>query len=116
VIHDIKSDSYIFSSEAGTFNDRFVLRYTDKTLGTNDFDLNDSSVLIAKDKNELKIKSELETIKRITVFDILGRKIFDNPAVNSTEFRTSNSALKNQIGIVKVTLTNGQVLSKKVVF
>lgn len=116
VIHDIKSDPYIFSSEAGTFNERFVLRYTDKTLGTNDFDLNGSSVLIAKDKNELKIKSELETIKRITIFDILGRKIFDNPAVNSTEFRTSNSALKNQIGIVKVTLINGQVLSKKVVF
>jgi hypothetical protein len=116
VIHDIKSDSYIFSSEAGTFNDRFELRFTDKTLASADFELNVSGVFIAIDRNELKIKSELETIKRITVFDMLGRKIFDNPAVNNTEFRTSNSALKNQIGIVKVTLTNGQVLSKKVVF
>jgi hypothetical protein len=116
VVHNLKEDPYIFKSEKGTFNERFELRFTDKTLALADFELNVSGVIIAKDKNELKIKSELETIKRITVFDMLGRKIFNNPAVNSTEFRTSNNALKNQIGIVKVTLTNGQVLSKKVVF
>ncbi|SDG99796.1 hypothetical protein SAMN04488062_103321 [Flavobacterium omnivorum] len=116
VVHNLKEDPYIFNSEKGTFNERFELRFKDKTLASADFELNVNGVLIAKDKNELKIKSELETIKRITVFDMLGRIIFDNPAVNSTEFRTSNNALKNQIGIVKVILTNGQVLSKKVVF
>ncbi|WP_073352303.1 T9SS sorting signal type C domain-containing protein [Flavobacterium xanthum] len=116
VIHNLKEDPYNFISAVGTFDDRFVLRYTDKTLSTDDFGILERQIVISKDKNELKIKSELETIKKIMVFDILGRKIIDNPAVNSNEFRTSNSALKNQIGIVKVTLTNGQVLSKKVVF
>jgi hypothetical protein len=50
------------------------LRYKDKTLGTDDFDKIENQVLISKDKNELKIKSETESIERITVFDILGRK------------------------------------------
>jgi hypothetical protein len=32
VIHDIKASPYDFSSAVGTFNDRFVMLYTDKTL------------------------------------------------------------------------------------
>lgn len=115
-IHNLKVLPYTFTTHAGTFNDRFVLRYTDKTLGTGDFDKVDSQVVISKDKNELKIKSAIETIKRITVFDLLGKKVFEKEAVNSNEFRSSSTGLSKQVGIVKVTLANGQVISKKVVF
>ncbi|MFE3871321.1 T9SS sorting signal type C domain-containing protein [Flavobacterium sp. ZS1P70] len=116
VIHDIKSSPYSFSTEAGTFNDRFVLRYTDKTLGTKDFDLNDNTVLIAKDRNELKIRSSLENIKRVTVFDLLGRKVFDKQAIDTNEFRTSNTTVNKQTVVVKVALSNGKVISKKVIY
>lgn len=116
VIHNIKDTPYAFTTEAGTFDNRFVLRYTDKTLGNTDFEGVNSSVVISKDKNELKIKSEIETIKRITVYDLLGKKVFEKEAVNSTEFRSSAIGFSQQIGIVKVTLDNGQVISKKVIF
>ncbi|MBG6110853.1 hypothetical protein IWX84_001735 [Flavobacterium sp. CG_9.10] len=115
-LFDLKSGDYTFSTVAGTFNDRFVLRYTNKTLGTNNFDKLDNQIVISKDKNELKIKSELETIKRITVFDILGRKIFEKDVINSNEFHTSSIALNNQTVVVKVTLNNGKVISKKVIY
>jgi hypothetical protein len=116
IIHNIKSSPYDFGSEAGTFNDRFVLRYTDKTLGTGAFDLDNNSIIISKDKNELKIKSVLENIKRITVFDLLGRKVFEKDSINSNEFHTSNIVLNRQTVLVKVTLTNGKVISKKVIY
>ena len=116
VIHNIKDTPYAFTTEAGTFDNRFVLRYTDKTLGNTDFEGVNSSVVISKDKNELKIKSELEIIKRIVVYDLLGKKVFEKEAVNSTEFRSSAIGFSQQIGIVKVTLDNGQVISKKVIF
>ena len=116
VVHNLKEDPYSFSSEKGTFNERFELRFTDKTLASADFELNDSSILIAKDKNELKIKSEIETINRITIFDLLGRKVFDKVAVNSNEFQTSAIKLSNQVVVVKLTLANGKVISKKVVY
>ena len=116
VVHNIKDTPYAFSTQAGTFDNRFVLRYTDKTLGNTDFEGVNSSVVISKDKNELKIKSELEIIKRIVVYDLLGKKVFEKEAVNSTEFRSSAIGLSQQIGIVKVTLDNGQVISKKVIF
>lgn len=115
-IHDLKKAAYTFDTEKGTFNERFVLRYTDRTLASADFELNDSSVLIAKDKNELKIKSQTEIISQIAVFDLLGRKVFEKTAINSNEFQTSAIRLSNQVVVVKVTLTNGEVISKKVVY
>ncbi len=116
VVHNLKEDPYIFSSEKGTFNERFELRFTDKTLASADFELNDSSVLIAKDKNELKIKSQTETISQIVVFDLLGRKVFEKTAINSNEFQTSGVKLTNQVVLVKVTLANGKLISKKVMY
>ena len=116
VVHNLKEDPYIFSSEKGTFNERFELRFTDKTLASADFELNDSSVLIAKDKNELKIKSNTEIISQIAVFDLLGRKVFEKTAINSNEFQTSGVKLTNQVVLVKVTLANGKLISKKVMY
>jgi hypothetical protein len=115
-VKNLKEGAYSFSTGAGSFNDRFVLRFTQRTLGTVDVGEFDNSVLISKDKNELKIKSELESIKRITVFDLLGRKIFDKEAVNSNEFRTSNITLNKQLVVVKVLLANGKEISKKVIY
>lgn len=116
VVHNLKEDPYIFSSEKGTFNERFELRFTDKTLASADFELNDSSVLIAKDKNELKIKSNTEIISQIAVFDLLGRKVFEKTAINSNEFQTSGIKITNQVVLVKVTLANGKLISKKVMY
>ncbi len=117
-IKNLKEGGYTFTTISGTFNDRFVLRFinANKTLGTGTFELNDNAVVIAKDKNELKIKSQQENIKRITVFDLLGRKVFDKDSINSNEFRTSNIVLTNQMVLVKVTLTDGKVISKKVIY
>jgi hypothetical protein len=116
IVHDIKSKAYNFTSAAGTFNDRFVLRFTDKTLGNETFDLNNKNVLITKDRTELKIKSAFENIKRVTVFDLLGRKVFDKVAIDTNEFQTSNIALSKQTVLVKVTLADGKIVTKKVIY
>ncbi|MBG6060776.1 hypothetical protein IWX83_000548 [Flavobacterium sp. CG_9.1] len=115
-VHDLKKSGYTFETKIGTFDDRLVLRYTDKTLGVADLDQLEDQVIISKDKNELKIKSANETIKRVTIFDLLGKKVFDKEALDETEFRSSNVSLFKQTGIVKVTLATGQVISKKVAF
>jgi hypothetical protein len=114
IIHNLKESPYNFTTEKGVFNERFVLRYNDKTLGTGDFESQEKTIVVFKEKNELKIKSEFETMKRVIVFDLLGKKVFEETLKDVNEFRTSNITLKNQIVIVKVVLTNGQVVAKKV--
>ncbi|MFE3871320.1 T9SS sorting signal type C domain-containing protein [Flavobacterium sp. ZS1P70] len=116
VIHDLKKEPYSFTTESGTFDDRFVLRYTDKILATGSFEKPGNTVSITKDRNELKIKSALENIKRVTVFDLLGRKVFDKEAIDTNEFHTSNITVNKQTVVVKVTLSNGQEISKKVIY
>ena len=115
-LFDLKRGEYTFNTEAGTFNERFVLRYTDKTLGTVAFDKDDNLITIAKDRNELKIKSSHENINRITIFDLQGRKVFEKEAVNNTVFRTSNIAVNSQVVVVKVILISGKAISKKLIF
>ncbi len=114
IVHDLKTAPYSFTTQAGTFNDRFILCFTQKTLGLDSVSPQENAILITKYKNELKIKSETETIERITVFDVLGRKIFDKQNINSTEFRVVNNNIVQQILIVKVVLEDGNIISKKI--
>ena len=39
-----------FETQKGTFNDRFVLRYTDKTLGINDFETTSGNQIVVSNK------------------------------------------------------------------
>jgi hypothetical protein len=115
-IHDLKQIPYMFTSVAGTFDDRFVLRFTDKNLGKDDFKPTENAVVITKDKKEVKIKSGDNIIQKIVVYDLLGRKIYDKEAVGKNEFLISNLALSNQVGVIKVTLDNGKIVTKKLLF
>jgi hypothetical protein len=45
---------YDFSTEVGTFNDRFILTYSNKTLATADFQTLENQVVISK-KIEIKL-------------------------------------------------------------
>jgi hypothetical protein len=115
-IHDLKQAPYVFASAVGTFDDRFVLRFADKNLGKDDFKPKENSLVITKDKKEVKIKSGDETIQKITVYDLLGRKVFDKDGVGKNEFSILNLPLSNQAGIIKVVLANGKIVTKKVLF
>jgi hypothetical protein len=50
------------------------------------------------------------------VYDLLGRKIYDKETVAKNEFLISNLALSNQVGVIKVTLDNGKIVTKKLLF
>jgi hypothetical protein len=114
--HNLKQSPYHFFTQKGTYDTRFVLRYTIGNLGAYDFERTGNGVLIFKEKKELKIKSGSENIKQVVIFDMLGKKVFEKEAINDTVFQASIAFLKDQIGIVKVSLTNGEVISKKVIF
>ena len=115
VIFDLKSGSYTFTSEAGTFDSRFVLRYTTGTLGTGTFDP-ENTVKVAVDKNILKVRSISEPIDEIAVFDISGRKVYEQKAVSSSEFQAADIVLNHQPLIIKISLANGQTINRKIVY
>lgn len=111
-IHNLSQAPYTFQSEIGIFNNRFVLRYKDTTLSNPNFDL--SSVLIYNESNEVIINSGIETIASYEIYDILGR-VIKNGSNLSTNQVISELEVVNQPLIVKVKLTNNQIISKKII-
>ena len=115
VIHDLSDSPYTFATEIGTFEDRFVLRYTNTALGNPNFESLNNSVVVATNHGELIIKSHIENIQEVTVYDILGRELFFAKAIDTTSFMTSNISLSQQALIVKIKLENGLVVSRKII-
>lgn len=116
VTQDLKLASYTFATQAGTFNDRFALRYVTSSLGLNNFDDLQNKVTVVSKNQQIKIKSQLEPIKQVAFYDILGRKVFDKNSIDSSEFSVKDLNLSQQALIVKITLTNEQVVIKKLVY
>ncbi|MES2576695.1 MAG: T9SS sorting signal type C domain-containing protein [Bacteroidota bacterium] len=116
VVHDLKASSYDFTTQAGTFNDRFVLRYIDKTLGTGDFEAADDKVVISVKNKQIKIDSSDETIDKVLIFDLIGKQLYKKINVGNSEHVIPNLSSSEQALIVKIVLQNGQMVSKKVIF
>src|SRR5690606_32779404 len=112
---NLRGAPYMFTvNEPVTFEDRFILRYTNETLGIDDPNFNTGLNIIAYGK-EIKVTSTNNPINTIEVYDILGRTIVFYKDVNVTEFKFNLSNTSNGTYIVKATLYNGQQKVKKIV-
>jgi len=116
VIHDLKAGDYTFTTEKGTYADRFVLRYTSKTLGTGDFENTQNGLLVSVKEKTIKVTSSQENIKEVTIFDVSGKLLYNKKKVGSTELQIQNLPSANQVLLVKVTLENDFTTTKKIIF
>ena len=119
-IFDLKSGNYTFNTVAGTFDDRFVLRFKDnstsKTLAAANFDSLEKTVLVSTKNKQIRIDSAVERIDKVTVFDLLGRQIYQKANVNSNELSITNLLLSHQTLLVKIALQNGNYVTKKIIY
>jgi hypothetical protein len=115
-LFDLKRGGYTFTTTSGTFNDRFVLRYTDKTLGAVAVQKPANQVVVSIQNKQIKITSFAETIEKVLVYDVSGKQRYQKRAVNSTELLITTLAPSHQILLVKTVLQNGKSSTKKVLF
>ncbi|MFY8111260.1 MAG: T9SS sorting signal type C domain-containing protein, partial [Flavobacterium sp.] len=114
--HDLTKGKYTFIAINGVENDRFVLKYTNKTLGTDDNEPVDKALIVSVKNKKITVTSSAEAITQVQVFDLLGRKVYDKSKINTQEWTLSNLSLSNQILIVKTTLANGAISNKKIIY
>ena len=115
-LFDLKRDGYTFNTTSGTFNDRFVLRYTSKTLGTVAVEKPANQVVVSIQNKQIKVNSFEETIEKVLVYDLSGKQRYQKRAVNNTELLITTLAPSHQILLVKAVLQNGKSSTKKVLF
>lgn len=114
--HNLKDSDYTFTSEVGTFNNRFQIVFSNKALSTDDVDVNDNKLTIIElDNDRVNFKTANNTsIKTVAIYDILGRQLYSLKGGNSSEtYQLSN--LKSTVYIAKVELSNGAIIAKKAI-
>ncbi|WP_343695972.1 T9SS sorting signal type C domain-containing protein [Flavobacterium sp.] len=115
-VYDLKAGDYKFTTEIGTFTDRFNLRYTNKTLGTGDFENVKDGLLISVKDKVINVLSSKENIKEVSIFDINGRLLYNKKKVGGLELSISNLQAAEQVLLVKVTLENKAEVTRKIIF
>lgn len=114
IIHNLKTGPYSFTTSAGTFDNRLVIRYTDSLLGVDPVFASNSVVIYKTNANTFVINSGSINMDEVKVFDIRGRLLFDLNDINATQI-TFDGGMINQVLLVQITSVEGNTVTKKVI-
>lgn len=115
VIHNLKQSDYAFSTATGTFDTRFVLRFTDGTaLGGENHDLGNADLIAYKSGEGIVVRSKNTELQNVTLYDIAGRRLFEKSQIGTTEI-TINAPLPHGVIIAKITTAGNQVAERKII-
>ncbi len=113
-IHDIKENPYSFSSEQGTFNNRFEVIYQNETLSNPDFSF-ENSVQVTSNENVI-VHSTIESMESVLVYNVLGQKLAEYNNINANQLVLTNLQRNNSTLLLKIKLQNGTTSNEKVIF
>jgi hypothetical protein len=118
VVVDLKKGAYSFTTTIGTFNDRFVLRFTANDSVTNVLKTVDSdkSVIVSVKNHQIQINSFDKIIDKLMIYDLNGRSLYEIEKVDSNVFSVPNFNSSEQFLIVQTLLKNGEWSTKEIVF
>lgn len=83
-------------------------------MGTGSYNLDNSIKVVTNDK--AIVYSSNQAITNIEIFDVLGRKIDSYKNVNANQITLSHLTKTMNALFVKITLENGVIVNKKIIF
>lgn len=114
-IYNLADGGYNFSTDAGVFETRFEVVYQNQALDVENPTLTAESIAVYKQDSHIAVSAGAATITGIAVYDMRGRMLYNNDAVNATETTIETLAQQQQVLIVQVTTGQGTV-SKKIIY
>jgi hypothetical protein len=112
-MQDLKAGPYSFASNAGVFNARFEIVYTE-LLGANQPAFDAKSVVVYKQNQELVVNTGGIIMSRVKVFDGGGRLLLDKKNINASETRLNIVTLRKVLFLQISSKANG-IVRKKVI-
>lgn len=109
--HDLSDGGYSFTSQAGSFDDRFTISYTEN-LGVPEHPQYD--VVIFEKDDAIRILSENTTLDDVAVFDLRGRLLIHKTDIHGKEATIDANGMADGVVIVVVTTDKGK-MSKKLI-
>ncbi|MCL9804617.1 T9SS sorting signal type C domain-containing protein [Flavobacterium amniphilum] len=114
ITHDLKESPYTFTAQKERFNDRFILKYINQALSNDDFVSPNDIKIFAM--GSLNVESSKLDINEISVYDVLGKKLLNLKNIQQKQITISQLKPTTNVILVKVTLENGSVVTKKVIY
>ncbi|MBS7232528.1 T9SS type A sorting domain-containing protein [Flavobacterium psychroterrae] len=117
VIHDLRESNYTFTTRSGTFNDRFVLKYTNLSLGVEENEGENNDLLIAVKDKIITINSfRNQNISTVFIYDLSGKQVYKKTDISGNNLVINNLKVQNQVLLVKVILDSQNIHSKKIIY
>jgi hypothetical protein len=115
-LHDLTYSDYSFTSEIGTFNNRFEIMFQNNVLSltNNSLEYNAFNIIqLDGDRLQFSTNPNLK-IKNISIFDLLGRQVYHLKGNASSE-TYKLTKLKPAVYIIRIKLSNGATITKKMI-
>jgi trimeric autotransporter adhesin len=112
ITHNIKESPYVFTTESGTFNNRFKIKYINTSLGV--AESNDTKTTIFYSSPFLNIQSTKE-IESYEIYDLMGRLLISEEGILNLSVQKEVTQIARQMLIVKVKFIDGSVINKKII-
>jgi hypothetical protein len=113
-VTNIKTAPYTFTSEMGTFNNRFEIVYN-QALGLPSSNFNKEEVIVYKNAGSFHVSTKGIVLKDIRVFDISGRLIYKLNALNTTTAALIGLPQTKQVVFIKLISQDNQTVTIKVI-
>jgi hypothetical protein len=111
--HSLKESPYNFTTNAGVFNNRFKIVYLPNSLGTIEVISNTTEIYCIN--GVLTLKNQNEKIEEYVIYDLLGRKVFEQNKIQQHEVTKNLNAISKQPLLLKVKLDDGKLINKKII-
>jgi len=118
VIHNLSTSDYTFTSETGEFNSRFEVVFNDGTIVIEEEEETitlDKFLIVELENDNVQFAAPNDLqINSIRIINVQGKEVYNLKGNNNRE--TYNlSKLNNTVYFANITLSNGQVITKKAI-
>ncbi|MET3732845.1 hypothetical protein ABID46_002436 [Moheibacter stercoris] len=118
-IHDFTNGGYTFKAGPGEFKDRFEIIFKRRNISVSSqaslHTLTDGKINIIKENDFISISSSNSLLKKVEIFNLSGRSIYQNQTINQTQLQIPAGIFGKEILIVNVETSEGEIVSKKLI-
>lgn len=114
ILTDLAQGPYSFTSNAGEFTNRFEVVYKPQVILATADSQGNGAVNVYSDAGDFVVKSSAKIIDAVEIYDASGRMILTQDRILNKEFRFSANRLVDGMYVIKVRMTDGEILSKKI--
>ncbi len=114
-IHDLSSGGYDFTSDAGTFDNRFEIMYQ-LPLAISNPEFSSNQIVVYKNAlDEFVVNSGSSIMKSIKILDLRGRIIDFKENIHSSQTIVKEFLVANEVLFLQITNEEGIVVTKKII-